>query len=219
MTDSPTKNLDETDLDFRPRLPSDRSPGIGCIGAGFIMADCHLVAYRQAGFRPVAIVSRKLENAQAVAQKRGVPRAYAECRELLEDPEVSVVDIAVPPDLQFNVVRTVLEYAGKIKGILAQKPLGVSYTQAREIVERCEDAGVTLVVNQNMRYDPSIRACRTLLNRGAFGEPVLATIDMRAIPHWMDWQERQGWVTLRIMSIHHLDAFRFLFGDPERVFA
>jgi predicted dehydrogenase len=51
------------------------------------------------------------------------------------------------------------------------------------------------------------------------GTPVLATLDMRAIPHWMPWQERQGWVTLRIMSIHHLDAFRFWFGDPERVFA
>ena len=42
---------------------------------------------------------------------------------------------------------------------------------------------------------------------------------MRAIPHWMPWQQRQGWVTLRIMSIHHLDAFRYLFGDPLRVFA
>jgi predicted dehydrogenase len=51
------------------------------------------------------------------------------------------------------------------------------------------------------------------------GEPVLATIDMRAIPHWMPWQERQGWVTLRIMSIHHLDTFRYWLGDPRRVFA
>jgi predicted dehydrogenase len=41
---------------------------------------------------------------------------------------------------------------------------------------------------------------------------------MRAIPHWMPWQERQGWLTLRIMSIHHLDSFRFLFGNPERIF-
>ena len=53
----------------------------------------------------------------------------------------------------------------------------------------------------------------------AIGEPVLATIDMRAIPHWMPWQQRLGWVTLRIMSIHHLDTLRFWFGDPERVFA
>ena len=32
---------------------------IGCIGAGFIMDECHLVAYRNAGFNPVAIASRR----------------------------------------------------------------------------------------------------------------------------------------------------------------
>ena len=40
-----------------------------------------------------------------------------------------------------------------------------------------------------------------------------------AIPHWMPWQQRLGWVTLRIMSIHHLDTFRYWFGNPVRVFA
>jgi predicted dehydrogenase len=95
----------------------------------------------------------------------------------------------------------------------------VNYAQAVEIVRTCRDAGVTLAVNQNMRWDQSIRACKDLLDRGYLGEPVLATIDMRAVPHWMPWQERLGWVTLRIMSIHHLDTFRYLFGDPRRVFA
>jgi hypothetical protein len=95
----------------------------------------------------------------------------------------------------------------------------VNFSQAKEIVELCRDAGITLAVNQNMRYDQSIRALKSLLSRGELGTPVLSTIEMRAIPHWMPWQERQGWVTLRIMSIHHLDAFRFLFGDPARVFA
>ena len=46
------------DLCYEPVMPADRSPGIGCIGAGFIMADCHLVAYRNAGFHPVAISPR-----------------------------------------------------------------------------------------------------------------------------------------------------------------
>jgi predicted dehydrogenase len=95
----------------------------------------------------------------------------------------------------------------------------VNYQEAKEIVGLCKRAGITLAVNQNMRYDQSIRACKSLLDQGALGEPVLATIDMRAIPHWMPWQQRQGWVTLRIMSIHHLDTFRYLFGDPLRVFA
>jgi predicted dehydrogenase len=86
-------------------------------------------------------------------------------------------------------------------------------------VRLCSDAGIVLSVNQNMRYDQSVRACKDLLDRGDLGVPVLGTIEMRAIPHWMPWQQRQGWVTLRIMSIHHLDTFRFWFGDPDRVFA
>jgi hypothetical protein len=31
-----------TDLEYLPRLPRDKSPGIGCIGAGFIMAYRHV---------------------------------------------------------------------------------------------------------------------------------------------------------------------------------
>ncbi|NQV22811.1 MAG: Gfo/Idh/MocA family oxidoreductase [Rhodopirellula sp.] len=206
------------DLNFRAELPERNDVPIGCIGAGFIMADCHLVAYREAGFNPVAITSRNRSTAQAVADRYAIPKVYDHYEELLADPAIEVVDIAVPPDIQLDVVKAAVRQAGHLKGILAQKPLGVDHAQAVEIVRLCKDAGITLAVNQNMRYDQSIRACRHLLDRGDLGEPVFASIDMRAIPHWMPWQERLGWVTLRIMSIHHLDTFRFLFGDPTRVF-
>ncbi len=207
------------DLDYLPHMPRDRSVGIGCIGAGFIMADCHLVAYRQVGFNPVAIASRTPERAKEVAARHAIPKAYNTYHELLDDEAVEVVDIAVPPDVQLDVIREVVQRSGRIRGVLAQKPLGVDYTQAKEIVRLCREAGIQLAVNQNMRYDQSVRACKTLLNKGVLGEPVLATIDMRAIPHWMPWQQRLGWVTLRIMSIHHLDTFRYWFGNPERVYA
>jgi predicted dehydrogenase len=154
-----------------------------------------------------------------VAARHDIPRAYADLHELLADPDVEVLDIAVPPDVQLQVVQSAVRHRDHIRGILAQKPLGVDYRQAVEIVRLCDQAGIKLAVNQNMRFDQSIRACKDVLDRGYLGEPVLATIDMRAIPHWMPWQQRLGWVTLRIMSIHHLDSFRYLFGDPQRVFA
>jgi predicted dehydrogenase len=214
-----TKPDFDLDLDYLPQLPQNLRVPIGCIGAGFIMADCQLVAYRQAGFNPVAISSRNPDRAWDVAKRHGIGTVHDDYRKLLADTQVEVVDIAVPPDVQIDVVREAVQQADHIRGILAQKPLGVDYEQAKEIVKLCRDAGITLAVNQNMRYDQSIRACRNLLQRGDLGEPVFASIDMRAIPHWMPWQQRLGWVTLRIMSIHHLDAFRFLFGDPQRVFA
>ena len=211
--------MSDLDLDHRSPLPVDRSPGIGCIGAGFIMAECHLVAYRAAGFNPVAIAARRLEAAGEVARRHGIPRVHADYRSLLDDPAVEVVDVAVPPDVQPEVIREAVARRGRIRGILAQKPLAPCHAEATRLVRLCDEAGVRLVVNQNMRYDHAVRGCGTLLARGMLGDPVLATIDMRAVPHWMPWQERLGWVTLRIMSIHHLDTFRGWFGTPRRVFA
>jgi predicted dehydrogenase len=69
-----------------------------------------------------------------------------------------------------------------------------------------------------MRYDQSVRAGKALLAHGTLGEPLFATIEMRAIPHWMPWQQEMGWVTFRVMSIHHLDTLRYWFGEPERIF-
>lgn len=209
----------DLDLDHLPHRPPKTDYGIGAIGAGFIVRDCHLLAYQNAGFRRVAIASRTRAAAEEAARLRGVERVYDTWQELLEDPEIEILDIGVPPDEQPEILAHIARHRPPhLKGILAQKPLAMDYPQARELVRLCRDAGLKLAVNQNMRYDQSIRALKTLLERGCLGEPVLATIEMRAIPHWMPWQERLGWLTLRIMSIHHLDTFRFLFGDPERIF-
>ena len=198
-------------------MPDNKSTPIGCIGSGFIMADCHIPAYLDGGLNPVAIASRTPANAQSVAERHGL-LAFDNYREMLDTAEIEVVDIAVPPDVQLSVIDEVIKRKDKIRGILAQKPLGVNYQQAKEIVNKCESAGIILSVNQNMRFDHSVRACKDLLQQELIGDPVLATIDMRAIPHWMPWQQRQGWVTLRIMSIHHLDTLRYWLGDPIRVF-
>jgi predicted dehydrogenase len=192
---------------------------IGCIGAGFIMRDCHLVAYRQAGFNPVAIASRNPSHARAVATERNILRCYQTRAELLADEEIEVLDIAVPPDVQPTIIREAVQHASHIRGILAQKPLAMSYREAKECVDLCTGAGVVLAVNQNMRYDQSVRALRDILRRGWLGEPVLGTIEMRAIPHWMPWSEQLPSLSTFVMSIHHLDTFRYWFGTPDRVLA
>ena len=205
------------ELNIHSPLPDRKDWRIGCIGSGFIMSDCHLPAYRKVGFNPVAIASRTKENTVKCAGRHGIVTVHDTIDQLIEDKSIEVLDIAVPPDKQLSIIKAACE-RGIVKGILAQKPLGVDYAEAVEAVETCKATGIVLAVNQNMRYDQSVRAGKTLLENGAIGEPVLATIDMRGIPHWMPWQERLGWVTLRIMSIHHMDTFRYWFGDPDRIY-
>ncbi len=208
----------DLNLDHVAPPPKKKDYGIGVVGAGFIVRDIQLVAYTHAGYNVRAIACDVPEQACEVARLRGVPKSHASYRELLADPSVEVVDIAIPPHAQLGVVREALKYAGRIKGILAQKPLAVTLKEAQETARLCAEAGVTLAVNQNMRYDHSIRALKTVLNRGWLGEPVLATIEMRAIPHWQEFLRGYQRLELLNMGIHHLDAFRYLFGDPESVY-
>ena len=206
-----------TALKIHPPLPRKKDFRIGVLGSGFIVNDCHLVSYRKVGFNPVAIASRSRANAARVAARHAIPTVYDSYEQLLDDPSIEVLDIAVPPNAQLALVQAACRRK-TVKGILAQKPLGMNYAEALATVECCQQAGITLAVNQNMRYDQSVRAARSLLDSGALGEPVFASIDMRGVPHFMPWQRELCWVTLRIMSIHHLDCLRYWFGEPEGIF-
>jgi predicted dehydrogenase len=209
--------MQNANLAYSPPAPRRRDFRIGILGSGFIVDDCHLVSYRRAGFNPVAIASRNRDTAAQVAARHSISRICESYTELLDDTTIEVLDIAVPPMQQLELIQAACE-RGTVRGILAQKPLALSYANALEAVRCCERVGIQLSVNQNMRYDPSVQTVKILLQQGEFGTPVFATIDMRAIPHWKPWQAETGSASLWIMSIHHLDCLRYWFGDPEYVF-
>lgn len=208
--------MGEIELNIGPNLGSKTDYAIGAIGAGFIMRDVQLPAYNEAGFNVVAIASRTPAHARAAAEQNNVGTVHETWQELLDDPRVEIVDIAFPPDQQLEIVREACRRP-HIKGILAQKPLAFTLTDAIEIVRVCRESGKTLGVNQNMRYDQSIRALKTLLDGGHLGTPVVAQIIMNARPHWQEFVRAFNRTAILNMSIHHLDAFRFLFGDPEGI--
>ena len=210
----------DIDLDLQHGIakPARNDFGIGAVGNGFIMRDVQLKAYQDAGFKLVGLTSRNQEFAHETANRYGIANRYSDLAGMLADPEVQILDIALPPDRQLDTVSQAVKHGHFLKGILAQKPLAVLYDEAAEIVRLCKLRGLPLVVNQNMRYDQSIRALKTILNRGYLGTPVLGTIEMRAVPHWQSWLADYGRLTLLNMSVHHIDCFRYLFGEPEAIF-
>lgn len=191
---------------------------IACVGSGFIMRDCHLRAYQDLGLNPVAIASRNKEHSQAVADQYKIPAVYNTWQEMLQNDEIEIVDIAIPPDKQLEVVEEACRHKN-IKGILCQKPVAMNLKEARRIAELSEESGIKIAVNSNMRYDQSMRALKFILEKGLLGDPVLATIEMRAIPHWQEFLKQYKRLEIYGMGIHHVDIFRFLFGDPKEITA
>src|SRR4029079_2896284 len=93
------------DLEIQPPAPERKYFRIGILGSGFIVNDCHLVAYRKAGFNPIAIASRSREHAADVARRHKIPKVHETYDQLLDDPSIEVLDIAVPPNAQLALIK------------------------------------------------------------------------------------------------------------------
>ncbi len=210
---------DGIDLDYKPKLPKDKSRGIGIIGAGEIVKSCHLPAYRMAGFNVVGIYDVDPSKGRLLADQFQLNHVFANLDELLNHPDIEVVDIAIPAKYQPEIVERA---AAKGKHILCQKPLGQTYEAAKRIADTIEQAGVKGAVNQQMRWSPGIMASRNLVSRGLLGEMTQASIQVNVLTDWEQWP----WITkidqLEVMyhSIHYLDSIRYVLGQtPEYIYA
>lgn len=206
------------DLEYKPKLDHKTDYGIATVGAGGIIQASHLPAYRKAGFNVVGTFDLDINKAEALAKEFGIPKVYRSLDELLADPEVAIVDIAVPAKAQPGIVA---QAAAAGKHVLCQKPLAETYPEGLAIVKSVEEAGVKGAVNQNLRYDAAIQASKTIMDRGWLGEPVLAEIQVNVWTPWQLWPWMLTIDRLEVMyhSIHYLDTIRYLFGTPKRVYA
>jgi len=206
----------DLNVNWRVKLGNKTDYGIGSIGCGGIVQYGHMPAYQKAGFKTVAAYDLKRENAEQVAAQFGIPNVYDSVEELLADPAVEIVDIAVPPWVQLEIVEQVVA-AGK--HMLCQKPLALDFNEAKKIVELGERAGLKQAINQQMRWDAGIAASNDLISRGFIGKPAAAEINVTTETPWHMWPWLAKAPRLEVVyhSIHYLDSLRFLFGEPEWV--
>lgn len=203
-------------VNWRPKLGKKTDYGIGSVGCGGIVQYAHMPAYKKAGFRAVAAYDLNRANAEKVAADNSIPVVYDSLDELLADPAVDIVDIAVMPWSQLEIVEKV---AAAGKHMLCQKPLSDDFSQAVRIVELAEAAGVKQAVNHQMRWDAGIAASRDIINRGLIGVPTDSQIQVSCETPWHMWPWLASAARLEVMyhSIHYIDATRSLFGTPEWV--
>jgi predicted dehydrogenase len=204
------------ELDYKPHFGKKTDYSIGFIGTGGIVQYAHIPAYRAAGLNIVACYDLNLETARKVANEHAIPNVYDSIDDLLADPRIDIVDIAVPPWEQLAIVQ---KAAAARKHMLCQKPLSDNFADAAKIVELGKQAGVQQAVNQQMRWDAGIRLSKQLIDDGIIGQPTDAQIHVSVATGWHLWPWLAAVPRLEIMfhSIHYLDAMRYLFGDPEWV--
>ena len=98
----------ELELATLPEMPKRLDYRIGIIGAGFIVRNCHLEAYRKAGFNPVAITSLDLEQSkevQRLQQELEETKQKLEDRRLMEKEAGSIAEAALRINKVFEAAQ------------------------------------------------------------------------------------------------------------------
>lgn len=115
-----------------------------------------------------AIASRNLEKAQTVAESLGIEAAFGSYEELLDSTEVDAIYNPLPNHLHVNWSIKALQ-AGK--HVLCEKPLGLSHTEAQQLLFEARKYPELKVMEAFMyRHHPRWVKTKELIQSGEIGE-------------------------------------------------
>ena len=193
------------------------TPRIGVIGAGGI-GKTHLRTWRTLGLSPVAIADAKPDVLAAAAEEYGA-QPWDDGFALIASGTVDLVSICTPPAFHAALAIAALE-AGV--GVFCEKPLATSVADAERVVDAAERTGTLIAVGFCHRFQPQIEQLRALITDGELG--VIREFRNRFAGHlpnvertWFANPQVAGGGVLVDTSVHSVDLFRYLIGDPVLV--
>ena len=139
---------------------------VGILGAGSIARAMAMAVNGLEGVEGYAVASRELGKAQAFCDQWGFQRAYGSYEEMLQDPQVDLVYVATPHSHHFEHTKLCIEHG---KPALVEKAFTANAAQARELIALAERKGVFLTEAIWVRYMPSRRMLRELIDSGIIG--------------------------------------------------
>lgn len=185
--------------------------GVGIIGAGRVCAAHAQAALALQGTRLVAVADTDAERvANAVRNYGG--RGYTDYRQLLEDPEVEAVIVALPHHLHREATLDALR-AGR--HVLLEKPMAMNVAECDEMIAAARRAGRVLMVGHSQHFFPVNREARRRIREGEIGRLVLATdtwykpFHDGVRPAWF-LDAAQGGGMWAMNGSHMIDRMRFL---------
>jgi myo-inositol 2-dehydrogenase/D-chiro-inositol 1-dehydrogenase len=169
------------------------------------------------GVTLAAIADPQLDIARETAGRLCIPRAVADTREILDDPQIDAVAICSSTDTHACIIG---EAARAGKHIFCEKPISYDLAQIDGALEAVRKAGVKLQIGFNRRFDPNFRKMRAMVASGEIGEPHILRITSRdPAPPPLEYIQVSGGIFFD-MTIHDFDMARYLIGsEVEEVFA
>ncbi|MDO5825243.1 MAG: oxidoreductase [Methanosphaera sp. rholeuAM130] len=189
-----------------------KKTNVGVIGVG-AMGYNHVRIYSELENANLLAISDMVRGTLDNVSKEFNTIGYVDYDNILQIDDIEAVNICVPTVFHHDVVMRAIE-AGK--NVLVEKPVASHITEAKEMIDAAEDAGVILATGHVERFNPAVRVAKKLLQEGEIGEVV--TANAKRLGPYPPRIRDVGVAT--DLAIHDIDIFNYLFeSKAEMVFA
>lgn len=169
-----------------------------------------------------SVCDKELGKAQMRGDEYSVP-FYTDMHEMMRTEKPDVVTILSESGLHAQQVIALAQYGAHI---MVEKPMALSLSDADEMIEACDVAGVKLFVIKQNRFNVPVLKLREALEAGRFGKLVMGTVRVRwCRPQayydqdaWRGTWAMDGGV-LTNQASHHIDLLEWMMGDVASVYA
>ncbi len=171
------------------------------------------------GCECVALYNRTRAKAETLGGEFGISAIYDDCEAMIATERIDFLDIVTGVEQHAALARLA---ADRGLAVVCQKPLSTDYTSASAMVKHADKRGTALLVNENWRWQPQIRAFAAAMKSAPLGKIWRAHLNYANSFPVFDNQpflRDLDRFILTDIGTHILDVMRYLFGEAETVYA
>lgn len=194
---------------------------IAIIGAGMIANSAHLPAIgnlkRQELAEVVGVADIRPEAARETAQRYDIPKWYEDPQQMLDELKPDLVSVCTPNVYHKEWSIKALEAGAHV---MCEKPIALTYQDAKEMFETAERCGRILFPCQSRRWSPDMVFAHDAISQADIGKPYFADISFirrYGIPTWgmFHMKEHNGGGPFCDLGVHFIDALLWMTGNPR----
>ncbi|MBW8350290.1 Gfo/Idh/MocA family oxidoreductase [Bacillus sp. IITD106] len=199
-----------------------RKINFAIVGCGHI-AKKHAEGIKHAdGVNLLAVCDTIASNMDPYVKEYGA-KAYENFDEMLRNPDIDVVNICTPSGSHAPLA---VKAANAKKHVIVEKPIALTLSDAKLIIDSCKENGVKLAVLHPNRFRPAMIELKKAVDQNRFGKFSHANATVRWNRNqeyfdqapWRGTKSLDGGVLMN-QAIHNLDLLLWFMGDIEEVYS
>jgi predicted dehydrogenase len=191
---------------------------VGIVGLGWV-AGAHIETFKNVeGANVTAVCSRRAHDSADLERTYGLPlKAYTNYAQMLSDDDIDIVSICTPHPFH---PEQAIAAAKAGKHLVLEKPIALTFEDARHVKAAIDEAGVKTCVCFELRFSAHFSMIRAVLEQGLLGDIHYGEVDYyHGIGPWygqFGWNVKKdmGGSSLLTAGCHALDGLLMAMPDP-----